>query len=140
MALSSNAARNYALRPKGAERALPTLVEHIYAGEALTSDSNGDVGSLSTSNTFEGFALEEVDNSSGSAGDKNIRVLSWGIIELTVSSIDESNLGDGVYASDDDTFTTTSSGNLQIGKIYQVTDASNNKALVYFEGDAVRSI
>ena len=139
MALSSDQPRNYAHR--GLEAGLPAQAVTVYAGSALTSDSDGDVGPLATGETFEGFTIRQADNSGGSAGDMDVRVLVNGVVELTVTGVSgDAQLGTAVYASDDDTFTTTASGNLQIGKVFQVTDGSNNKALVYFEGQAVRSI
>lgn len=139
MALSADQPRNYARRGDEADAA--AQVDVAYAGGALTYDSNGDVGPLLTSENFAGFAVKQTDNSAGSAGDKTVRYLSEGLIELSVVGLnDAADLAAAVYATDDNTFTLTASGALQIGKVHQVTDASNTKALVKFEGVPQRSI
>jgi hypothetical protein len=140
MALSANASRNY--EPDSLhESAQPAQAVVTYAGSALTRDSGGEVGPLNTSETFVGFAIAKVDNSGGSAGDLNVPVYDRGVVELTVTGLDDNNdLGDAVYATDDGTFTLTASGALQIGKVIQVKDLTNNICRVQFEGDVARSI
>ena len=113
----------------------------IYAGAA--------VGELTTTGTgrplvggdgFMGFCVEQCDNSAGAAGAKLIKVLNSGVVWLTITGVDNINDYDiPVYASDDDTFTTTETGGIAIGKLNRY-DSDTAKGLVYFESTAKRSI
>lgn len=76
------------------------LVKVNAAGYA--APAAGEVGSQ-----FAGIAYEAVDNSAGSAGDKFIRVEQSGVWELPGSGFAQANVGDTVYAADDDTVTVT---------------------------------
>lgn len=133
MALSADTPRNYSVR--GIENVLPVQASStIYAGSAVTIDTGGEVGPLATGEAgFVGFAIAKADNSSGSAGDIGARVLTDGEIELTVTGLDDNNdLGDEVYAADDNTFTLTASGAIAIGRVSQIVSLSGNKCRVKF--------
>lgn len=94
--------------------------EIIYEGAAVGEDTNGYARPLVAGDPFLGFAIEKVDNSSGSAGDKNVRVRTKGNIKLYISGLAiTSNDQPSVYASDDDTFTLTASTNTRIGNVSQ---------------------
>ncbi len=134
MALSANKARDYSVR--GRENALPVQASStIYAGSALTIDTGGEVGPADASEAnFAGFALEKVDNSNGSAGDVNCRVLTSGEIELTVTGLDDNNdIGDIVYLTDDNTFTLVASGAKAIGKVSEIVSLTSGKCKVAFD-------
>lgn len=113
----------------------------IYAGAAVGESSSAGTGRpLAAGDNFMGFAVEQCDNSAGAAAAKRIKVLSTGVVWLTVTSGDNINdYGDTVYASDDDTFTMVSTGNSSIGKLKRY-DSGTGKCLVAFEGVAARSI
>lgn len=134
MALSADTPRSYSVR--GTENVLPVQASStIYAGSAVTIDSNGEVGPLAASEAgFVGFAIAKADNSSGSAGDIGARILTSGEIELTVTGLDDNNdIGDEVYASDDNTFTLTSAtANTAIGRVSQIVSLTGNKCRVKF--------
>ena len=133
MALSANQTRNYVKRTD--VEALPVQASSIvYVGSAVSIDTGGEVGPLATGDAgFYGFALEKVDNSSGSAGDVNVEVVTAGKVELTITGLnDNDDIGDKVYATDDNTFTLTASGAKAIGKVAQITSLTNNKAIVRF--------
>ena len=135
MALSADTPRSYSV--VGVENALPVQASStIYAGSALSIDTGGEVGPLATGEVgFVGFAINKVDNSSGSAGDVNARVLTSGEVELTITGLDDNNdINDPVYASDDGTFTLTASGSTVIGRVSQIVSLSDNKARVKFSG------
>lgn len=141
MALSADKARIYTNDPDQVERALPVQASTtIYAGGALTIDTGGEVGPLSTSEaSFVGFARKGANNSGGSAGDINAAVITKGCIELTITGLDDNNdIGDIVYASDDNTFTLTSTGNMAIGRVAQIVNLTDNKAMVKFHGSTER--
>lgn len=112
----------------------------IYAGAAVgESSSTGNARPLSGGDNFLGFAVAKADNSSGSVGDTYVRVRSKGIVKLSVTSVTaDDDLGIAIYASDDDTFTTASTGNTQIGKLHRWI--SGTTCMVRFEAVTVRSI
>jgi len=51
-----------------------------------------------------GVALEQVDNSTGADGAKNVRVRRHGVFEFDAASITQAMVGDPMYAVDDHTF------------------------------------
>lgn len=115
----------------------------IYEGSAVgESSTNGTARPLSGGDTFMGFCVRRCDNASGAANDKKVRVMAQGLVQLTVTGVDNINDYDAaVYASDDDTFTLTSStGHTQIGKVVSVDDTTNNLATVFFQSSSLRSI
>lgn len=114
----------------------------IYEGAAVgESSSTGTGRPLVAGDNFVGFCTERCDNSAGAAGDKLIKVLQSGYAWLTVTNVDNINdVGDTVYASDDDTFTLASTGNSAIGKLIRYDANRTHKALVYFEALYRRSI
>lgn len=113
----------------------------IYDGAAVgESSSTGTGRPLVAGDNFMGFATEQCDNSGGSAGDKRIKVKMRGVVQLSITGVDNINdFGDNVYATDDDTFTLTASGASSIGKLIRY-NAVTGKGLVYFEAACIRSI
>ena len=110
----------------------------IYEGAAVGEDSNGYSRPLVAADPFQGFAVEKADNSSGSAGDVNVRVKSKGYIKLAISAIAiTSNDKPAVYASDDNTFTLTSTSNSLIGYVAQWLETGY--AMVRFDADLVKA-
>ena len=123
---------------------LPIIADDIvYAGAAVgESTTSGTYRPLSGGDTFAGFAVEKCDNAGGAASAKRIKLLSTGTVLLTVTGVDNANDVDAaVYASDDDTFTLTSTTtNTQIGKVRRVVSTSANTAEVFFQAVSSRSI
>jgi hypothetical protein len=76
----------------------------IYEGAAVGDNGAGYARPLSGGDKFLGFALEKADNSSGAAGDINVEVRRQGVIVLSVSGAVITDVGQPVYATDDDTF------------------------------------
>jgi len=137
--LTANTPRNYGKIMLQA--AIPVKAStHLYEGMAIGEDSsNGTADLLAASDSFLGFALREADNSSGSAGDIDVKLAVKGLIELTVTGGAQNTLGAAVYATDSNTFSTTDSGSdTQIGTIYQ--QISGTKVLVYFQGYQARDV
>lgn len=88
----------------------------IYEGAAVGENGSGYARPLQAGDRFLGFALEHVDNSAGSAGDKRVRVRARGRAVLAVGSLAiTDNDRVAVYASDDNTFTKTATSNSLIG-------------------------
>ncbi|HQS18614.1 hypothetical protein [Reyranella sp.] len=90
----------------------------IYRGAAVGENGSGYARPLVAADPFLGFAEAKVDNAAGAAGDKSVFVRQKGFIELPISGLAiTANDRPGVYASDDDTFTLTSSSNTLIGYV-----------------------
>ncbi len=122
---------------------LPVVASDIvYAGAAVgESTTTGTFRPLSGGDTFAGFCVRQCDNATGSANDKKIRVLLRGTAFLPITGVDNINdEGATVYASDDDTFTLTSTTtHSSIGKLISYSGTSGY-GTVYFEAASVRSI
>lgn len=100
---------------EGWEIALPVYQGvKIYAGSMVcVGGSHGYAipAADAAANQFMGIAMEHVDNSSGSSGDKKVRVRRKGVFEFKASSITQAMVGDLMYVVDDETFDETSPGN-----------------------------
>ena len=104
----------------------------IYAGAAVgESGTTGTARPLVSGDNFIGFCVEKADNASGAAGDRRVKLREAGVVRLAVTGVSaESQYGDAVYATDDDTFTLTVGGT-RIGHLIRwITSTS---CLVYFE-------
>lgn len=94
------------------------LVKHNAAG--FLAPCAAEVGAV-----FAGVAFEKVDNSAGAAGDLKCRVIKEGRFLLTSSGFSQADVGSAVYASDDQTFSTTQAVNEQlIGYIDEFVSAT----------------
>lgn len=91
----------------------------IYEGAAVGDNGSGYARPLQAGDPFRGFATQQCDNSSGSAGDKRVRTRTKGRIQLSITSLAITDVGKDVYASDDNTFTLTQSTNTRIGHVVQ---------------------
>lgn len=113
---------------------LPVIASDIiYRGAAVGIVSGtGYARPLAAGDKFVGFAEATADNSAGAAGAINVRVLHRGKVQVTVSGIAITDIGASLYASDDDTFTKTSSGNSLVGKVHRYVGA--NTCVVAFNG------
>ncbi len=100
---------------------------HVYKG-ALVGLTNGYARGLVATDKFAGIAYEEVDNSSGAAGDAMVRVYTSGDFEHALASASRANNGVAVYASDDGTLTLSSSGTSLVGN--QVDAISSAKIIL----------
>lgn len=123
------------------ERAeLPVVnADIIYEGAAVGDNASGYARPLVAADPFWGFAERKADNSAGAAGDINVLVKTRGKIVLSVTGVTGvGDVGNTVYASDDDTFTTASTGNTAIGKIMR--HISGTSCLVYFEANFNQSL
>lgn len=72
-----------------------------------------------------GIAYEKVDNANGAAGDVDCKLLREGLFELSGAGFTQADIGKEVYASDDQTVSTTQGANeIAVGRISQVTSAT----------------
>lgn len=135
--LAADKARDFVL---GELQDLPVIASDIiYEGAAVGENGSGYFRPLAAADPFAGFAQSKADNSAGAAGAINVRVKTRGRVILSVTGVTAvTDEGSTVYASDDDTFTLTSSGNTAIGKI--VRYISGTTVEVYFEAASFRSL
>ena len=130
MALSKN--EPFAFK-EGEYNDLPVLAStKVYEGAVVSVTAAGFAkGYAGTDTIFGGIAQAEANNSAGASGDINVQVRRgqfYGVV--TLSSAADADAGDAIYASADDTFTKTSTSNLEVGKIVQVM--ATDKVLVQF--------
>lgn len=106
--------------------------EVIYEG-SMVGESDGTSGratagygeALQAGDTFMGHALEGVDNTDGSDGDKEIKVRRYRYVcEVTLTGVAISDVGSNVYASDDATLTLTAGSNSQVGVVHRYISAN----------------
>jgi hypothetical protein len=101
------------------ENSIPVAAStKIYKGAMVGDNGSGYARPLVAGDPFLGFALFQVDNSSGAAGAKRVemKIKDRCVVAVTGAS-GVGDVGDAVYASDDNTFTKTSTSNTYIGKI-----------------------
>jgi hypothetical protein len=145
MALTKDTPRQYdpAVEPVFVD--LPVEAnDTCYEGAAVTdSGGNGLIdGALVAAESFVGFVEKQAVDTSGTDGTIRVRVRTKGVVKnLPVTGLDaNTDLGVGVYASDNGTFSLTSTTtNVQIGKVQSYNGVSGYGD-VYFEGAVVRSI
>jgi hypothetical protein len=103
MALSADTERNHLADTELRDYAVKASTT-VYKGAAVGLDTTGYARGYTVGDTFVGIAYEQADNSSGSAGDINVKCYVEGTFELTVSGATVDDIGAPVYASDDNTF------------------------------------
>ncbi len=142
MALSKDTPRKY-------DPAVPPIFIDIpakvsttfYEGAALSDDGgNGEADNLAASEGFLGFCEKGVI-SNATTSDINVHIRAQGLVkDLPVTGLDaDTDYGVATYASDNGTFTLTSSTTfVQIGKA--VAYSGTNFGDVFFQGAVVRSI
>jgi hypothetical protein len=108
----------------------------IYEGAAVGENGSGYARPLVAADPFLGFATKNVDNSAGAAGAKLVQVRTRGRIKLDISGLAiTANDRPVVYASDDNTFTLTSTSNSKIGWVSRWI--STGVAIVEFDATKV---
>jgi hypothetical protein len=114
--LAANSPRTYQV---GENEEYPVIASDIiYEGAAVGENGSGYARPLVAADPFCGFATEKADNSAGAAGAIRVPVKAKGRIVLPVVGSDiTSNDRPACYASDDDTFTLTSTSNTKIGYV-----------------------
>lgn len=106
----------------------PVAVDIVYKGALCKFNAAGYLAPCATEagTFFAGICQEETDNSAGSAGDLSARIRTDGTHLLTGAGLAQSDVGSLVYASDDQTITTTDSGDLQlVGRITKYVSATS---------------
>jgi len=110
----------------------------IYEGGMLGLTS-GYARELVAGDLFLGHALEYIDNSSGSDGDLQVKIMRGTYrLQVTLSDVAITDVGSRVFASADDTLTLTPGSNSMVGVVarYVTTDT----AIVEFQTSAVAEL
>jgi hypothetical protein len=107
-------------------RALPIKAStSIHKGALLGIDSaTGCVRGLVAGDAFAGVAYEEMDNDTVTDGAVKVRAYMVGDFEVPLGSAGLDDNGKVVYASDDATFTLTSTDNSAVGRQVDVVGSS----------------
>ena len=127
-ALTSNFNRT---EKEGKLVSMPAGANHIYKNALLMLNAAGFVqpAAALAGAVYAGMAYEECDNSGGAAGDKSVRIERESALEIAGSGFVSVDLGKEVYASDDNTVSTTQGANeVAVGIIIEVIAA--DKVLV----------
>lgn len=106
---------------------LPMAVDIVYRGAICKINAAGYVApaAAEAGAVFAGIAYEDVDNSGGSAGDKSVKVMREGVFLLEGTSLAQADVGEKVYASDDQTVSSTQGANEQeVGTIVEFVSAT----------------
>ena len=135
--LAADKARAFEL---GDTQELPMIASDIiYEGAAVGDNASGLARPLVAADPFLGFAERTVDNSTGAASAKNVRVRTRGQVQLAVvGASSAADVSETVYAADDDTFTLTAGSNTAIGKVSRWV--SGTTCIVAFEALPFRSL
>lgn len=101
--LAANKPRAFEL---GDRNHIPVIAaDIIYEGAAVgIVDASGHARPLNAADRFAGFAEFAADNSAGAAAAINVQVVKSGDVQLSVTGAVITDVGQPVYASDDDTF------------------------------------
>jgi len=134
--LAANKPRDYQL---GDIEEYPVVANDIiYEGAAVGENGSGYARPLVAGDPFLGFAESKVDNTSGGAGAKTVRVRTRGRVVLPIANLAiTANDRPPVYAADDDTFALTDTGNSPIG--YVSRWISTGLAVVEFDAALARA-
>lgn len=109
----------------------------IYEGAAVgIVTASGHARPLTSADKFAGFAQTKCDNSAGSAAAKNVKVISSGKIQLSVSGAVITDVGQPVYATDDNAFGFTPVGGVYIGRVIRFVSSG----VVEVQFDAIKGI
>jgi hypothetical protein len=119
--LAVNVARAFVL---GNENDIPAIVDIFFEGSAVgIVDATGHARPLESTDRFAGFVQEKLDNSLGSAGGRSVRVRKRGVVVLSVSGAVITDVGQPVYATDDNVFVFSPVGSVFIGKVIRFVSA-----------------
>lgn len=109
----------------GQQNEMPVIASDIiYEGAAVgVVDASGHAQPLAAGNRFAGFAMTKVDNAAGGAAAKTVKVLQSGKAELAVTGAVITDLGQPIYATDDDTFVFNPVAAVFIGFVHRFVSA-----------------
>ena len=133
--LAANKPRDFEL---GSRNHIPVVASDIiYEGAAVgIVDASGHARPLTAGDKFAGFAEAKADNSAGAAADINVQVVRAGEVSLSVTGAVITDVGQPVYASDDDTFSFNPVGGSFVGFVKRFV--SSGVAIVEFDALAMK--
>jgi hypothetical protein len=122
---------------------LPVLASiSIFQGSLLgisaAGTDSGYVRQLVATDDFAGIAMNDAINTSGASGAISVTSATEGFVTASVAGASVASLGVEVYASDGNTFTTTSTSNSSVGKV--VRWLTGTMCVVKFQAIGNRSI
>lgn len=128
--LDANKPRSY---EGGSRNAIPVIASDIiYEGAAVgIVAASGHARPLAAGDSFGGFAEEKADNSAGGAAAINVKLIESGKIQLSVTGVAITDVGQPVYASDDDTFSMLPTAGPFVGFVHRFV--SSGVAVVAFD-------
>lgn len=95
----------------------------IYQGALIGLTTGGYGRPLQATDNAAGFAKDNIDNTDGSDGDQIAELKAKGKVSLFVSGLTIADVGSKVYATDDNTFTLTSTNASLVGKVIRFEKA-----------------
>lgn len=109
----------------GSRNEIPVIASDIiYEGAAVgVVAGTGHARPLTAVDRFAGFAEATADNSAGAAAAINVRTVESGKIQLSVTGAVITDVGQPVYATDDDTFTFNPVGAAFVGFVHRFVSA-----------------
>ena len=130
--MTTLAARKPRSYEQGSMNDLPVIASDIiYEGAAVGMvQASGHARPLAAGDRFVGFAEATADNSAGAAAAINVRVYGIGEIQLAVTGATITDVGQPVYASDDDTFSISPVSGVFVGFVKRYV--SSGVAVVEF--------
>jgi hypothetical protein len=133
--LAANKPRAFEL---GRGNTLPVIAaDIIYEGAAVgLVVGTGHCRPLAAGDVFVGFAERQANNASGSAAAINVDLIKSGEIQLTVTGAVITDVGQPVYATDDDTFGFTPVASVFVGFVKRWVSAG--VAVVEFDAGILR--
>jgi hypothetical protein len=110
----------------------------IYEGAAVgLVDATGHVQPLTSSDQFVGFAQRQKDNSDGDAAAVRVITVKRGSAKVAISGAVITDVGQAVYATDDNTFVFTPVGSVFIGFVRRWI--SSGYVIVEFNAGVLKS-
>lgn len=133
--LAADKARAFEL---GTLNDIPVIASDIiYEGAAVgIVAASGHARPLVAGDAFAGFAAAKADNSAGAAAAINVNVVKSGQVSLAVTGAVITDVGQPVYASDDDTFTFNPADGTFVGLVKRYVSAG--VAIVEFDAAQMR--
>lgn len=96
----------------------------LYEGAAIgLVDATGHARPLNVADRFVGFCGKQADNALGAAAAKTVHVIESGKVQLSVSGAVITDVGQPVYATDDDTFVFLPTAAVFIGYVHRFVSA-----------------
>lgn len=121
MALSTDTPRSFVESLNGGVIVdFPLLADTvIYRGSAISKDTSGWGNAQQADEPFVGISLEG-KTASGTSGGSTAKIQVGGAIQLPLSGATVADVGEGVFATDDGTFTLANTTSAGVGRVIHV--------------------